>query len=535
MLISKIIIKNFKSFEDFELDFNSNLSIIVGDNEVGKSTLLEAINLALTGKINGKNIIYELSPFLFNQNIVKEYIETLKENEKIEPPKILIELHFEDNPKLVSLKGTNNSKRANLTGVFISIEFNEDYQDEFNNYIENPEKITSLPTEYYKVNWYSFDHNAITKRSLPINTTFIDATTIKLQNGTDYYIKGIINDSLNPKERAQLSLAYRRLKEDFSEEESIKNINKKLKEEKGNISDKELTVSIDVSSKSSWEMNLTSYLDEIPFQFIGNGDQNILKILLALERKADTTDIILIEEPENHLSYTKMSNLINRISEKFGDKQIIITTHSTFVLNKLGIDKVILLNSNKETAILKDLSPDTQKYFKKLPGYDTLRLLIAEKSILVEGPSDELIVQKAYKQKYNKIPIDDGIDVISVRGLSFKRFLEIAVILKKDTKVITDNDGDYVNKVEEKYKDYINIPTIEICYDEDIDYPTLEPQIVKVNDLETLNKIFGQKITDKVNMIEYMLNYKTECALKLFETEIEFKIPEYITNAISNE
>jgi predicted ATP-dependent endonuclease of OLD family len=32
----------------------------------------------------------------------------------------------------------------------------------------------------------------------------------------------------------------------------------------------------------------------------------------------------------------------------------------------------------------------------KLPGYDTLRLILCNKAILVEGPSDELIVQKAY-------------------------------------------------------------------------------------------------------------------------------------------
>ena len=59
-------------------------------------------------------------------------------------------------------------------------------------------------------------------------------------------------------------------------------------------------------------------------------------------------------------------------------------------------------------------------------------MLIAKKAILVEGPSDELFVQWAYKEIYGKLPINDGIDVISVRGLSFKRFLEIANIIKKE-------------------------------------------------------------------------------------------------------
>lgn len=43
------------------------------------------------------------------------------------------------------------------------------------------------------------------------------------------------------------------------------------------------------------------------------------------------------------------------------------------------------------------LTPDTYSYFKKLPGYDTLRLILAHRVILVEGPSDDLIVQHAYK------------------------------------------------------------------------------------------------------------------------------------------
>ena len=67
---------------------------------------------------------------------------------------------------------------------------------------------------------------------------------------------------------------------------------------------------------------------------------------------------------------------------------------------------------------LADLLPDTKDYFMKLPGYNTLRLILSSKTILVEGPSDELIVQKAYKKKYGKLPLEDGVDVISVGCLS---------------------------------------------------------------------------------------------------------------------
>lgn len=58
MHISRVKIKNFKCFKDtFSLELNNGLNIIVGNNEAGKSTILEAIHLALTGLSNGKYVV----------------------------------------------------------------------------------------------------------------------------------------------------------------------------------------------------------------------------------------------------------------------------------------------------------------------------------------------------------------------------------------------------------------------------------------------------------------------------------------------
>jgi predicted ATP-dependent endonuclease of OLD family len=533
MVIQKIFIQNYKSFETFDLKFTNDCNIIVGDNEAGKSTLLEAINLALTGQLNGRNISYELTPFLFNKSVVAQYVAKLKAKEAVATPKIVIELYLDDSAELASLKGTNNTKRENAVGISLTIQFNEEYSDEYKAYINDPEKIKTVPTEYFEIKWYSFDHNQITSRSLPIKTTLIDTTSVRLNNGTDYYIQKTIEDILEKKERVELSLLYRKLKESFAEEESIKALNKRLKANKSIISHRDLTVSIDISHKSNWDANLTSYLDDIPFQYIGKGDQNVLKMVLALERKkAKESDVILIEEPENHLSFSTMHMLIEMINEKCIDKQLIMSTHSAFVLNKVGIEKLILVGDNKQILTLKDLPADTQKYFKKLPGYDTLRLVLAKKSILVEGPSDELFVQMAYKKKHGKLPIENGVDVICVKGLSFKRFLDIAKILEKNVVVVTDNDKDLV-KVAAKYKDYV-CATIKVYYGDDINYPTLEPQIVNCNDLDVLNRVFNTTYADKAKLTVFMANKnnKTECALQLFETAEEIIIPEYIKNAI---
>lgn len=534
MLIKKIVIKNFKALEDFKLEFNQDLNIIVGDNETGKSTLLEAINLALTNQINGRNIDFEISPYLFSKAAVDKFKSQLINGEVAILPEILVELYFEEAEELNDLRGSNNSEKENSPGVKVVIEFNSEYTEEYKLHIADPKDVRHIPVEYYRSHWYSFANNSITARSMPINTTFIDATSLRLLNGIDFSFRTIIAEALDSKEKADLTIAFRKLKEDFASQNSLKSLNNRLQVDRQFIANKDLSVSMDVSQKTSWEANLTSYLDEIPFQNIGKGNQNILKMLLALgKKKTKNSDVILIEEPENHLSFSTMNLLIDLIADKCREKQLIITTHSAFVLNKLGIEKVILLGRNKQASSLKALPPDTQRYFKKLPGYDTLRLILAKKSILVEGPSDELFIQKAYLQQYNKLPILDGIDVISVRGLSFKRFLEIARLLGSEVRVVTDNDGDYAERVEKKYTEYLNDTNITICYDKDDNCPTLEPQIVKINDLNLLNSILDRGEGTKNDLARYMEDNKAECALKIFESSEKLAIPEYIKNAIN--
>jgi putative ATP-dependent endonuclease of OLD family len=48
MMISKVVIKNFRRFDVATIEFAKGLNVVIGDNEAGKSTLLEAIYLGLT-------------------------------------------------------------------------------------------------------------------------------------------------------------------------------------------------------------------------------------------------------------------------------------------------------------------------------------------------------------------------------------------------------------------------------------------------------------------------------------------------------
>ena len=532
--VEKLKIQNYKCFNDFEIDFGENVNIIVGNNEEGKSTILEALQLALSGMLNGRTLFTEVHESLFNREVVKAYIESLNTIDRKQLPEILIEVYLNTN-ELPKFEGNGNSLRTKKCGLLFRICFNEQYQEEYNAMI-NGGDVKSLPVEYYKVERYSFDRDAVTNRSIPLKSVLIDSSSSRFQNGSDVYISKIIKDNLDEKEIAALAQSYRKLKENFGSDVAIDAINRKVSESVG-ISSKKVTVSVDMSVKNSWETVLMTYIDDVPFHQVGKGEQCVIKTRLALaHEKAQTSNLILLEEPENHLSHTRLNELLDIINEKCVDKQLIITTHSNFVANKLNLKNIILL-SNQQTTRFNELPDDNAEYFEKLPGYDTLRLILSKKAILVEGPSDELLLQRAYKDKYGSLPIEYGIDVISVRGLSFKRFLEIARRLGKSVAVVTDNDGNYELRVKKKYEDYANVPCIKICASNNDNLNTLEPQFVDANsdNLTELREVLGIQVSDystQAEVVDYMKEHKTEWALAIFKSEKSFVYPQYIMSAI---
>lgn len=541
MKIEKINIENYKCFcGRFTLNFNDGVNIIVGKNEAGKSTILEAIHLALTGLLNGRYLKNELCQYLFNEKVVNKYLRRINKGTKTELPYILIEVFFKGEDEAI-LEGNGNSDKIKAQGVSLKIQFDNNYQEEYEELVKS--EILTIPIEYYKIEWKSFARDSITGRSIPLKSVLIDSSVNRYQNGSDIYISRIIRDNLNDKQKAGISQAYRRVKEVFMDDPSVKDINTLLKNS-SDISEKEVKISVDLSSRNPWETHLMTYLDEIPFHQIGKGEQCIIKTNLALaHKKSKEANLILVEEPENHLSHSKLNEFVRKIKEKCEDKQVIITTHNSFIANKLGLENLILLNNKKHTR-LSDLDKETFEFFKKLPGYETLRLILSDRTILVEGDCDELIVQKAYmKSNDNKLPIEDGIDVISVK-LSFERFLKIAEKLEKKVAVVTDNDGN-VEKLNEKYKNFVGEgKSIIAFYDTEVDagdlmigdkkfnYNTLEPKMLKVNSLEKFNKIFGKEFEEIDDMNKFMKSKKTECALKIFETNQTIEYPQYIYDVI---
>lgn len=543
MAILKIKISNFKGIKGlFTLELNKGLNILVGNNETGKSTILEAIHLTLTGLYGGKYIHNELSQYLFNNEVVEEYLQSVNSGSPIEPPCVLIEIYFDGsiNPEFEGNLNTDHASK--VEGLQFKIAYNDKYNDEYQKVV-NAKQLASLPIEYFEASWTSFARKPITVRSIPIKSAMIDSSNYRYQNGSDVYISRIVKDLLSAEEITSVAQAHRNMRDGFVGDAAIVAINDRISKE-STIIDGKVSISVDLGTKNAWENSLVTQIDEIPFGYIGKGAQCVVKTELALTHKrAQDASIILLEEPESHLSYSKLNQLISAIEGKYSEKQIIISTHNSFVANKLDLNNIVLLD-NHETVKIKDLA--SADFFKKIAGYDTLRLMLCKKAILVEGDSDELVVQKAYMQQHGgRLPIQDGIDVISV-GTSFLRFLEIASCLKRPTAVVTDNDGD-VASLEKKYDAYLGENQklfIKICFDDTVDtgtlkigkadfnYNTLEPKLLKANSRAMFNRIFGTKYASDDELLKYMKQHKTDCAMAIFDSTEAIAFPDYILEAI---
>lgn len=118
----------------FDMLLDKGMNILIGNNEAGKSTIIEAIHLALTGLYNGRYLRNDLNQYIFNNEVIDEYISGLKiGNTAIPPPHILIEVFIEGN-NLIEFWGdvhSDNINKYNSYGISLKIAFDYKYQNEY--------------------------------------------------------------------------------------------------------------------------------------------------------------------------------------------------------------------------------------------------------------------------------------------------------------------------------------------------------------------------------------------------------------------
>ena len=511
-VITKIRILNFKRFRDYTIRPNSQVNILVGDNEVGKSTVLDAIDIVASGNVRKVEAIG--IDKLLNIDAVQQFNAGERSYEHL--PKLAIELYL-DGCCDHTMNGKNNTDGITCDGIRLVCEPNLDFLSEVTESMKAQEDY--FPFDYYSIRFSTFADEGYSGYKKKIRSILIDSVNMNTEYATNDFIKRVYNQYTedNIKERAIHKCAYRQLKDSYSTH-SLSALNER-------ITDRNYKFGLRMGASLSLENDLMIYEEKIGIDSKGTGKQVFIKTDLALQRSGSQANVILIEEPENHLSHVNLRKLIQRVSNtQMG--QLFITTHSSLVSTRLELQNLLIMHDGAEDkpTSLYGLKADTAKYFMKAPVANVIEFALSKRVILVEGPSEYMLFERFYESTIGHKPENDNVHIMDVRGLSFKRYLEIAQLLASKVAVVTDNDHNIQKNCIEKYSDF-STDNIEIFYENNEDLNTFEEALYSVNQA-LCNRIFDEVA------IDFMLNNKTEAAYKLLIQDDTITVPEYIRRAI---
>lgn len=219
MLVESLRLLNFKKFKDQTFEFNDDVNIFVGDNNAGKSTILEALEIVLNFQYRGRPFCNEFSPDLFNSEAVAAFLASPKTPADL--PVLVVEAYMK---KVPDYRGTNNSLRKDAQGVQVRASFDPDFTDAYLDYMAAGTALTSIPVEFYKVEWMDFSWSVIKPMTKQFRALYIDPTRIHPTFGKNQYISNVLNTALKKDEEYRLSLNYRETLQSFNETDEVKTI-----------------------------------------------------------------------------------------------------------------------------------------------------------------------------------------------------------------------------------------------------------------------------------------------------------------------
>lgn len=434
MKIEKIKVNNFRSLKNFCMDLEDKLSLIVGKNNNGKTSVIEILN-----KFLNKSSTLECDDF----NI--EYTMDLEKNLKNEEYEFIMQ-----GIKLkIFIRYDENDNLSNVSKFLTTLDVENNYIVLDFEYVLNEDNFQLLKTEYLKFIKensdkdfeYFFRHNykkyfKFIKRSLGYDREknkeneeiYIDLENDKEINNlvNIKYIsakRAVDNKDTNNTLSLQSASYYERIKDKPEMEQSIADFRTELEETDKKFDEKYESIFENVLKKIKefgWlkkdDLNIKiksllqqsnilkgnttvfyNYNDQsnLPENYNGLGYLNLISIIFEIEniindfskedQKADI-NLLFIEEPEAHthpqMQYVFINNIKSLLKKSSEEKKInlqtIITTHSSHIVSQSDFSDIKYFNKSnngtwcKNLKDLKKLYEDDEKSYRFLKQYLTL-------------------------------------------------------------------------------------------------------------------------------------------------------------------
>ena len=496
--IKRIRLVNYKVFVDEVIQCNENLNIYVGDNGTGKSSILQAIDLALSGsctKVDAWGI----------ENILNaQAVDTwLKDPQIKNLPRLIIEIFLNnvpDEPKFARFYGEkfyDNKIKDSEFGVKLICEANPDFAEEISKSIK-PGEVPVFPYEFYISRFSTFADISYSSYMRPFHLMNIDNSAINAEKTLRYVIENTYAASVSEDERIQIRQRFRTHINQFP------------------LSSAAVTNGIILSADLEDALNIQQ--NGVLLENQGQGKINICKTESALNKDYNDSSVFLIEEPENHLSHSSLRHLINRIQNLTNGRQLFIATHSSYIATRLGLKNVYFVN--KSIKSLYSLSDETSSFFMKIPNDNLLQCVLSKDVLLVEGAAEYILMDHFFKIVTGHDADYHKVWIVALNNLSFKRYMELGRLLGTHIAAIRDNDG----KSKQWYSEYVS-EKIKVFTDADLTRTTFEISLFSDN-AATMKNLFGDEAQ------AFMLANKAEAAFRILNEEKTIIVPDYIREAI---
>ncbi len=329
-ILKNLTIKNFRCFENFHLKDLKRVNIFVGDNNSGKSSVLEAVGFLSPSLKDHFRIMGSRRVVLGDFNILKNYSTILNFAismaqffslffKKISANIIEINAEFEGD------KTQSDLKKLELK-IFKS--------DKIEKFIENDEKLKPISEDEKSIEaesllWeYKFNNQ---KNSQKIGFSSLGTYDSAIKNFNDYQVIFLADET--PSNREIID-KWSKLKELANLKESneidekylkiVQNFEKDLKKI-------ELISNFDLAFRKN---DFTVYLEDL-----GNGFKKFFDILLTIDlaSKKNVPTLLCIDEIDNGLYYDKQDIFWEQLLKLCEEKniQLFATTHSYEALQSI--------------------------------------------------------------------------------------------------------------------------------------------------------------------------------------------------------
>lgn len=430
MKFEKITIKNFRNFENVNIDL-SNKNIFFGLNDVGKTNFLYALRYVFDKDVRKQN----LTESDFHNKQYDKPIEIIITTD-------ISDIHNSDCQKL----------RAQLKGALLS-KHNKVYIKLFAEY--NKTEMIALPI----LSWGGeMDHLYEMKQrgylyeiDYVFNTIYIDSyvdLNTLFKKNVSQIIRNEKEEDRDTLEKIQNTV--NELNAHISELSGIKEFEGRLTPEYKKFHDEGISVSIksEIAIKGLYS-NVIPYIkqddDDNLYPTAGEGRKKLLAYsiydILSDDTSESKINIFLIEEPENHL-HKSMQIALSQIL--FNDQKytyLFVTTHSPFVLYEMDNVNLVRIYNQKKTnskSVFYKVPDDFEKN-RKMLNRCLSEAIFANKVLLVEGPSEYILFNKVLSV-IHPFYESDGIYILPVDGVGFEKYISILGGLEIFNAIKTDND-----------------------------------------------------------------------------------------------